>query len=63
MRSIHVIGIGVGDPDHVTTQAIRALDADAALRDHYIALGHSQAARYSPEIYRENLKAVYDRHL
>jgi glycosyltransferase involved in cell wall biosynthesis len=45
------------------TQAIRTLDADAALRDHYIALGHSQAARYSPEIYRENLKAVYDRHL
>jgi len=45
------------------TQAIRALDADAALRDHYIALGRSQAARYSPEIYRERLKAVYDRHL
>lgn len=45
------------------TQAIRAMDADAALRNHYIALGHSQAARYSPEIYRENLKAVYDRHL
>jgi glycosyltransferase involved in cell wall biosynthesis len=45
------------------TQAIRAMDADAGLREHYIALGHSQAARYSPEIYRENLKAVYDRHL
>lgn len=45
------------------TQAIRALDADAGLREHYIALGHNQAARYSPEIYRENLKAVYDRHL
>jgi glycosyltransferase involved in cell wall biosynthesis len=43
------------------TQAIRALDADAGLRDHYTALGHSQAARYSPEIYRERLKAVYDR--
>jgi len=26
MRTIHVIGIGVGDPDHVTTQAIRALN-------------------------------------
>ena len=26
MRSIHVIGIGVGDPDQVTTQAIRALN-------------------------------------
>ena len=45
------------------TQAIRTMDADAALRDHYIALGHQQAARYSPEIYRERLKAVYDRHL
>lgn len=45
------------------TEAIRAMDADAALRDHYIALGYQQAARYSPEIYRENLKAVYDRHL
>jgi glycosyltransferase involved in cell wall biosynthesis len=45
------------------TRAIRAMDADAALREHYIALGHSQAARYSPEIYRERLKAVYDRHL
>ena len=26
MRSIHVIGIGAGDPDYVTTQAIRALN-------------------------------------
>ena len=26
MRTIHVIGIGVGDPDFVTTQAIRALN-------------------------------------
>ena len=26
MRSIHVTGIGVGDPDFVTTQAIRALN-------------------------------------
>ncbi len=45
------------------TQAIRSLDADAALRDHYAALGHRQAARFAPEIYRESLKAVYDRHL
>lgn len=45
------------------TQAIRTLDADAALREHYTAAGHQQAARYSPEIYRERLKAVYDRHL
>lgn len=26
MRTIHVIGIGAGDPDHVTAQAIRALN-------------------------------------
>lgn len=26
MRTIHVIGIGVGNPNHVTTQAIRALN-------------------------------------
>lgn len=26
MRSIHVIGIGAGDPDYVTSQAIRALN-------------------------------------
>lgn len=26
MRSIHVIGIGVGDPDYLTAQAIRALN-------------------------------------
>lgn len=26
MRTIHVIGIGAGDPDYVTTQAIRALN-------------------------------------
>lgn len=45
------------------TQAIRTIDADADLRAHYTALGHQQAARYSPEIYRERLKAVYDRHL
>jgi glycosyltransferase involved in cell wall biosynthesis len=45
------------------TQAIRTMDADAALREHYVAEGHRQAARYSPEIYRERLKAVYDRFL
>jgi len=26
MRTIHVIGIGAGDPDHVTAQAVRALN-------------------------------------
>lgn len=45
------------------TQAIRTLDADADLRQHYIGLGSAQADRYSPEIYRERLGAVYDRHL
>ncbi|MFY7745186.1 MAG: glycosyltransferase family 1 protein, partial [Erythrobacter sp.] len=45
------------------TRAIRAMDVDADLREHYIALGHQQAALYSPENYRERLKAVYDRHL
>lgn len=45
------------------TQAIRTLDADAALRNHYVALGRKQADRYSPAAYRERLKAVYDQHL
>jgi len=45
------------------TQAIRTLDADAAMRDHYASLGRTQADRYSPEIYRERLKAVYDQYL
>lgn len=29
MRTIHVIGIGVGDPDYVTAQAVRALNDTA----------------------------------
>lgn len=45
------------------TQAIRTMDADADLRQHYTALGAAQADRYSPEIYRERLGAVYDRYL
>lgn len=45
------------------TQAIRTLDADAALREHYVALGRDQAERYSPEVYRERLRTVYDKHL
>lgn len=45
------------------TQAIRAFEADAAMRDHYVALGRKQADRYSPEAYRDRLQAVYARHL
>lgn len=45
------------------TQAIRTLDADADLRQHYTTLGAAQAERFSPEVYRERLRAVYDRLL
>ena len=45
------------------TQAIRAMDADSDLRADYIARGHKQAAKFTPEIYRERLKSVYDRYL
>ena len=27
MRALHVIGIGAGDPEHLTLQAIRAMNA------------------------------------
>ena len=45
------------------TQAIREMDADADLRAQYSQLGASQAAKFTPEIYRERLKRVYDRFL
>ncbi len=45
------------------TQAIRALDADADLRNDYSARGTERAKLFSPEIYRDRLKEVYDRHL
>jgi glycosyltransferase involved in cell wall biosynthesis len=45
------------------TQAIRAVDADADLRADYTARGRRQAQAYTPEKYRQNLKAVYDRFI
>ncbi len=45
------------------TQAIRAMDADADLRADYSRRGRERAAMFSPEIYRERLKKVYDSHL
>lgn len=45
------------------TQAIRAMDADDDLRAEYVRRGHAQAAKFTPEIYRERLAHVYDRHL
>lgn len=57
MRSIHVIGIGVGDPDQMTAQAIRALnetrvffvmDKRAATRD-LVALRREICRRFITE--------------
>jgi len=45
------------------TQAIRAMDADADLRDHHVTLGRAQAELFAPEPYRERLKDIYDKHL
>ncbi len=45
------------------TQAIREIDTDADMRAHYSAMGKTQAALYSPERYRSNLKEVYASHL
>ncbi|MDJ0979100.1 MAG: glycosyltransferase family 1 protein [Erythrobacter sp.] len=45
------------------TQAIRAIDADEAMRQEYAKRGLAQAARFSPDAYRAQLKAVYDRYL
>ncbi|WP_299193888.1 glycosyltransferase family 1 protein [uncultured Erythrobacter sp.] len=45
------------------TQAIRAMDADADLRAQHVAAGEKQAAKFTPEIYRDRLKTVYDRFL
>lgn len=57
MRSIHVIGIGVGDPDHVTTLAIRALnDTDVFFamdkgeaKSDLVALRREICRRFIPE--------------
>ena len=45
------------------TQAIRRLDADADRRAELVAAGTVQAAKYSPERYRERLSAVYGKFL
>ncbi len=45
------------------TQAIRAIDADADMRADFVARGKERATLFSPEIYREKLRDVYDRHL
>ena len=45
------------------SQAIRALDADDALRARLSAMGPGQAALFSPENYQQRLGAVYDRIL
>ncbi|PEQ14032.1 glycosyl transferase family 1 [Novosphingobium sp. PC22D] len=45
------------------SEAIRRIDADADLRADLSRRGVVQSARYTPEIYREKLKALYDRFL
>jgi len=45
------------------TQAIRTMDADADLRAEYSERGKKQAALFNNDIYRERLKAVYDRFI
>ena len=49
MRSIHVIGIGVGDPDFVTAQAIRALNETQV----FFAMDKREATRDLVELRRE----------
>ena len=49
MRTIHVIGIGVGDPDYVTTQAIRALNDT----DVFFAMDKGEAKSDLIELRRE----------
>lgn len=45
------------------TQAIRAMDADEAMRADYAGRGVKQAELYSPANYRKRLKDVYERHV
>ena len=45
------------------TKAIRAMDADTDMREDFAARGKERAKLFSPEIYRDRLKDVYDRHL
>ena len=41
------------------TRGIRALDADAGLRDDLVARGRVQAAKFAPEIYQARLRELY----
>lgn len=41
------------------TRGIRALDADAGLRDALIEKGRAQAAKFSPEAYQARLRELY----
>lgn len=50
------------DPQAITA-AIRSIDADDGLREELSRRGVKQAAKYSPENYRERLGAVYARYL
>lgn len=53
------------DPYDTTAiaRAIRAMDADPALRADYAARGKIQAAKFSREAYRDKLAQVYARLL
>ncbi|WP_374386188.1 glycosyltransferase family 4 protein [Brevundimonas sp.] len=43
------------------TRGIQSLDADEGLRAHYEAQGVAQASAFSPEAYKERLRALYDK--
>jgi glycosyltransferase involved in cell wall biosynthesis len=45
------------------TASLRALDADAGLRDDLARRGLAQAALFSPNRYRARLAALYQRFL
>ena len=44
-------------------ELFNTLDADAAMRADYAARGRKQADHYSPEVYRERLRDVYQKFL
>jgi glycosyltransferase involved in cell wall biosynthesis len=41
------------------TKAIQMLDADADLRNEYVSRGHTQAMKFTPEIYRQRICELY----
>lgn len=43
------------------TRGLQALDADEGLRDDLVARGHIQAARFTPEAYRDRITGLYAR--